>query len=267
MKIALAVVALFCVLYVGVLSWLWWKQRTFLYPAPAQSAEAAIRPEAGNSILRLKADDGVELYAFYRPARPGWPTLLFFHGNGDSLAGSQQATRALATRGYGLLLPEYRGYGGNAGAPTERGLYRDGAAALNWLTAHGIPGAKTIVIGNSLGSGVATEVAGAHPVGALVLISAFTDMPAVVRDHLPFVPAGLLVTDRYDNLRKVATLSCPVLVLHGAADTVISVRHGQALARARCGATLAIVSDAGHELAYTEAAQTRIATWLDTIGF
>lgn len=265
LEVALGALIAACVIYLAAIAWLWWNQRSFIYPAPTVHTREAVTPDIGSEVVRLTTDDGVNLYAFYRPARPGWSTIIFFHGNGDSLAGSQQATRLLAARGYGLLLPEYRGYGGNQGSPTERGLYYDGGAALSWLMSHGVAPDQTIVIGNSLGSGVATELASRNRLGALVLISAFTSMADVVRDHLWFIPARWLVRDRYENLRKLPRVLSPVLVLHGIEDTLISLRHGRALANARPKAILSTFSGAGHELAYTDASQEKIAAWLHRV--
>ena len=88
------------------------------------------------------------------------PVILFFHGNGDSVAGSAVAVQHVSPRpGYGAVLPEYRGYAGLPGTPNEQGLYRDARAARRWMTAQGITPARTIIIGYSLGSGVATQSA------------------------------------------------------------------------------------------------------------
>jgi fermentation-respiration switch protein FrsA (DUF1100 family) len=260
-KIALSVLIGFCAIYLGALALLWWKQRSFIYPVPPVSG-AASGVDRGSQLVRLTTEDGYHLHAIFRPARPGLPTIIFFHGNGDTLAGSQQATRVLAAQGYGLLLPEYRGYGGNEGVPSETGLYRDGRATLLWLVSQGIWAERIVVIGNSLGSGVATEIAATNHIGALILISGFTSMPDVVRAHLPFVPARWLVLDRYENLRKISHVRAPVLILHGSEDTLITTKHAVSLAHARPGASVQLMPGFGHELAYTDASQEQIAIWL-----
>lgn len=113
---------------------------------------------------------------------------MFFHGNGDSLAGAGTATKLLETRGYGLLLVEYRGYGGNPGKPSESGLYLDGRAAMAWLATQQTGPERIVLIGNSLGSGTAVQLAREGPVAALILISGFTSLADVVSDHYPWVP-------------------------------------------------------------------------------
>ncbi|CAN5331617.1 hypothetical protein BH09PSE4_BH09PSE4_06440 [soil metagenome] len=261
-KIALGIGAAALLLYLAVLAALYWNQRSFIYPAPANHSAAATPAERGAIDVRIATEDGLDLRAIYRPAPPGRPTVIFFHGNGDSLAGSQEATRGIASAGYGVLLPEYRGYGGNRGSPSEEGLYRDGRAALRWLASQGVRPEQTVLIGNSLGSGVATEMALQRRVGGLILISGFTSLADVVGLHLPFVPARWLVKDRYDNLGKIPKVACPILILHGTSDTVIPVRLGKELAGAASVASLELIPDRGHELAYARESQARIVLWL-----
>lgn len=120
-----------------------------------------------------------------------------------------------------------------------------------------------MLIGNSLGSGVATEMATEMPVGGLILVSAFTSLPAVAARHLPYIPARLLIRDRFDNLSKMKLLQTGhVLILHGRDDTLIPALHAAALARATPGAALELVDGTGHELAYLPQAQAIIARWL-----
>jgi uncharacterized protein len=246
-------------IYLALLVALFCFQRSFVYPAPKT---VIARPEAGFEDIRITTADGLKLRAFYRPARAGLPTLIFFHGNASDLQAGEYATRSLAAHGYGVMLSEYRGYGGNPGSPDEPGLYRDGEAALAWLAARGVPSGRIVAIGNSLGSGVATEMASRHRLAGLVLISGFASLDRVAAEHYPFVPARLLMLDRYDNLAKLQAIACPILLMHGTDDTVVSVANSEALARAHPAATLQLVPGAGHELAFIDVAQLRILQWL-----
>jgi len=257
-KIVLIAVGAALLLYVVLVGGLFLFQRSLLYPAPATRAE---RP-AGFDDVWIETKDGLKLRAFYRPAKPGLPTLLFFHGNGSDIEGSAYATRFLVAQGYGALLPEYRGYGGNPGSPTEQGLYRDGEAAMAWLVRKGIEAGRIVVIGNSLGSGVATEIAARHRIGGLVLVSGFASLVRVAGDHYPYVPTRLLVLDRFENAAKFPSITCPILLLQGTADTLVSVAHARALAEANRSATLELVPGVGHELAFRDASQARILMWL-----
>jgi pimeloyl-ACP methyl ester carboxylesterase len=258
-KAALRVAAAVLFLYLVLVGTLFWFQRDFFYPAPET---IPTRPEPGFDDIRIRTSDGLVLRAFHHPARAGLPTLLFFHGNASDLDGSEYATRLLVAQGYGVLAPEYRGYGGNPGSPDEQGLYRDGEAALAWLAAKGVPASDVVAIGNSLGSGVATEMASRHHLAGLVLISGFASLPRVSREHYPFVPAGLLVLDRYDNFAKIAAIHSPILLLHGTSDTVASADNSRAMVKAQPSAQLILVPGVGHELAFLDLSQSKILAWL-----
>lgn len=234
-------------------------QRRFIYPVPV-SVPAIAAP--GFEPVSLQTSDGLRLAAQYLPAQPKRPTIIFFHGNADSLAGSQVATIGLAKAGYGLLLPEYRGYGGNPGSPSEDGLNRDAEAAADFLRQRGVADGTMIAYGNSLGSGPATALATRRPLGGLVLVSAYTSLAGIVASHVAPLPVRALVFDRFDNLAKLRTSAVPVLVIHGDADRVIPVEDGRVLGIARTGVDYREVSGAGHDLAYQPAAQALVVAWL-----
>jgi hypothetical protein len=249
-------------LYLIVLVAIFVFQRSMIYPAPARHAALP----AGYHLVELHTADGLTLKAAYRAAADRKPTVVFFHGNGDSWDGAATATARLAASGYGVLLPEYRGYGGNPGSPSEAGLYADGRAALTFLEAQGVGERKTVLIGNSLGSGVATQLATEiHPAG-LVLVSPFTSLPDVAAKHFCWLPARLLVRDRFDNLAKIARVAAPVLVLHGKQDAIVPFADAAPLAESAKQGALIPFATAGHELAYTEAAQASIIDWLEASG-
>ncbi|WEK41771.1 MAG: alpha/beta fold hydrolase [Candidatus Sphingomonas colombiensis] len=215
--------------------------------------------------ITLRTSDGLTLTAAYHPAAVGRPTLVFFHGNGDSFEGSNRATDLLREQGFGVLLAEYRGYAGNPGAPTEDGLYRDGRAALDWLAARGIAGRDVILIGYSLGSGIASQLATERGVGGLVLIAPFTGLVDAASHHFPYIPVRLLLRDRYANLDKLRGRHLPLFVLHGDRDRVIPWQQGRKVAEAVPGAGLHILRDIGHEIAFLPDTQIRIARWVDSL--
>jgi hypothetical protein len=130
---------------------------------------------------------------------------------------------------------EYRGYGGNPGSPSETGLYADGAAALDFLDHQGIMPNRLVLYGESLGSGVAVRMAGQHEIAGLILEAPFTSVAQVAQYHYPFVPASLLVRDRFDSLSRIRAVKVPILILHGGRDTVIPMRFGRALLDAAPG--------------------------------
>ncbi len=179
--------------------------------------------------VQLTTADGLSLLAWYLPARADRPVILYFHGNGGNIGHRAARLQRFAGEGYGVLMPEYRGYGGNPGRPTEAGFYRDAQAAFDFLQREGISADRLVLYGESLGSGVAVQLAATQQIGALILESPFTSVAAVAQYHYPFVPAALLVWDRFDALSRIGRVKAPILVLRGGSDAVVPGRFSQAL--------------------------------------
>jgi len=161
-------------------------------------------------------------------------------------------TELAVAEGYGVLAAEYRGYGVNPGEPSEQGLYKDGRAALDWLLARKVQPSDIVLVGNSLGSGVATELATQIDPRALVLVAPFKSMAATAANTYPWAPVDWLRHDRFDNIAKVAA---PVLVVHGEMDELIPLPHASELARAAASAELVTLPGLGHNMAGTDEAQ------------
>lgn len=250
-------------LYLAAVLLLFLAQRAMIYPAPKGPAEIP----AGFERVVLHTDDGLALTAAWRPAAPGRRTVLFFHGNGDSLPGAAFATRQLAAAGYGLLLADYRGYSANPGKPSEDGLIRDGEAALAFLKTKGLPPKSLVLMGASLGTGVATQLAKAHPPAALVLASPFTSLADVGAAAMPWAPVRALMLDRFDSLGAMPHVSAPVLVLHARDDRLIPFAQGEALAKAAPHGQFLAFDRYGHQLQFEAEAQDAVVGWLEGRGF
>jgi fermentation-respiration switch protein FrsA (DUF1100 family) len=181
-------------------------------------------------VLGLETADGLVLRAWWHPpAGDGMPVIVFFHGNAGHLGHRGFKLRPFLDRGYGVLSLAYRGYSGNPGSPTEEGLYADARAALAYVDAADIDLSRVVLYGESLGSGVAVQMASERAVGALVLEAPFSSLADVAQSHYPFLPVRLLVKDRFDSLAKIAANAAPVLVLHGERDSTIPMRFGRRL--------------------------------------
>jgi pimeloyl-ACP methyl ester carboxylesterase len=247
-------------LYLVGVGLLYANQRSFIYLPPDRPW-----PEApGYQTVTYRTSDGLTLRALYRPAAPGKPTIVFFHGNGDSVSGSLVSTQAYGAQGYGLLLHEYRGYGGNPGAPDEAGLYADGRAARAWLAAQGVPAASQILMGFSLGTGVATQLSLEAPPATLVLISPYASVADVVAYRFGgLVPGHLLVKDRFVSKDKIARIQASILIMHDRDDRSIPVSQGELLASRNPKATLILFSGHGHQLGFAPEAQAAGLKWLN----
>ena len=248
-------------IYLALAAVLTLTQGRIIYPAPTGPGSAP----AGFGRAIYQTSDGLELAAGYRPARPGYPTILYFHGNGADWQSSLVATDRLTPEGYGVLAAEYRGYRGNPGRPSEQGLYRDGHAALAWLGEQGVAPSDIVVIGNSIGAGVATRIASETQPAALILISPFSSLTELAAEKIRWLPTGLLLRDRYDNSAALPAVESPVLILHGDADDLIPVAHARRLAATRPGTELVIVPGAGHELAWLPEAEWHALAFLERV--
>ena len=219
--------------------------RSMIFPA-SQAPFPEPRPEEGWSVSRYETTDGLRLAgAFFTPPAPDLPVLLYFHGNAEAAAHNLALAADLRARGCGVFLAEYRGYGGLDGSPSEEGLYADGEAALAELRRLGVPPPRVVLVGRSLGSGVAVELATRHRVAAVVLVSAYTslvDMGRIVVGPL----APLVVRDRFDSLGKIGRIAAPLVLLHGSLDDVVPVAMGRRLAAARPGARWVEVPGTSH---------------------
>jgi fermentation-respiration switch protein FrsA (DUF1100 family) len=241
------------ILWLCALALLWIFQRNLLYMAPRTPAGP---PPAGYAAVKIQTADGLRLTAWYRPAAPGHPTIVLFSAQGASLTWSAEWSEGFAESGMGLLLVSFRGFDGNPGAPSEQGLYSDGRAALAWLAAHGV--AKPVLVGVSLGTGVAAEMAaeatarpaiwpGAVEPKALVLLSPYESIPDMAAMRYPIFPVRLLAKDRFDTEAKMSALRLPVLVVHGEMDELIPFSQGLAVYnKAAAPKQFVALSDAGH---------------------
>jgi len=212
--------------YVGVAAVLYVTQRSLMYfpetihTTPAQAGV----PEAEE--VALTASDGVHITAWYAAPHDGKPIIVYFHGNGGALRYRAGRFKKLIGAGIGLVALEYRGYGGNPGSPTERGLIADGEAAYAFAAAH-YPVKQIVLWGESLGSGVAVAVAAHKPVGRVILEAPFTSAAAVASIRYWYMPVRLLMKDQFHSDRRIGKITAPLLILHGVRDYVVPFAMGE----------------------------------------
>lgn len=231
--------------YGSITAILLWLQGRLIYPLD-RIRNIAPNPDADRlEPVNIETSDGLTLTIRHQspPATDG-TTVVLFHGNGEDLSQRVHIAHALIEAGYGVLLAEYRGYGGNPGKPHEAGLYADGRAAIEFAYRHT---SHVVLHGYSLGSGVAVQLATEFPIDALILEAPFTSMVDVAQTRFPYVPVRWLLRDRYDSLSKIGRVNAPVLIYGGLADGLIPPRQFEALhAAARGPRQLALIPDANH---------------------
>jgi pimeloyl-ACP methyl ester carboxylesterase len=199
--------------------------RRFLFPAPTRATSAP----AGATTVEANTADGTVARGFRFDAPRSALTVVFFHGNGELAEDNAALARALVGQGYEVVLAEYRGYGVSraAGAPTEQGIYADAEALLQSLER---PRDHIVLMGFSLGTGVAVEMASRGWGRALILLAPYTAIPDIAARWIPFLPMRWLVRDKLDSRSKAAAIDKPVLVAHGDRDEVVPFDMGETVA-------------------------------------
>lgn len=216
-----------------LVGFMYFNQRNMMYFPSSTKPDIKQTGIIGLEEITVKTDDGLALYGWYlKPASVGKPTLVWFHGNGSHVGWAAYNMAPFLKEGYGILLAEYRGFASNPGKPTEEGLYKDARAFLNWLKATGTDEHSIILYGESIGSGPAVQMATEYKIHTLVLQTPFTSMVDSAGSHYPFLPVNILVKDRYDNLSKISKIQCPLIIVHGTADSIIPYKQGEALFKA-----------------------------------
>jgi fermentation-respiration switch protein FrsA (DUF1100 family) len=224
----------FCVqgviIYIAVLAILYLFQRNILYrPTHVYVTPAEAYAPRELHELAVTTQDGIALKGWYAPATTKPYTLVFFHGNGDSLRTAAGVAEPYILAGYGFLLTEYRGYSGMKGSPSEQGLYDDARAYIKNLIASGVKPQNIILFGHSLGTGVATQMATEFPVGGVILMSPYLSIVKMAQLRFPVFPASLIVKDRFESFKKIDAIHAPLLITHGENDFVVPFSQGQQL--------------------------------------
>ena len=216
--------------------------------------------------LRLATSDGIRLHGWWLKGR-GHAALVWYHGNAGNISHRLDNARELVARfGLDLFLIDYRGYGLSEGAPSEAGLYRDGLAAYEEARRRGFAPDCIVLFGRSLGAAVAVEVALAHEVRAIVLETPFRSLPAMARDHYPFVPR-FLIRSRYDTEEKIARIRAPVLILHGDRDDIVPLAHARRLFDlAPEPKRFHLIRGAGHNDTYVTGGEAYFEAWRGFLG-
>jgi hypothetical protein len=214
--------------FAGLVALMYVAQRALMYFPDRERTPPAAAGFAAAAEIELRTADGETLVAWHLPPQGDRPLVLYFHGNAGALAYRAERFRAFAADGLGLLAVGYRGYGGSTGRPSERGLIADAEATYTYVAAR-YAAERIVVWGESLGSGVAVALAARRPVGRVVLEAPFTSAADVGARVYWFLPVQLLMRDPFRSDARIGKVTAPLLILHGARDTVVPVDLGERL--------------------------------------
>lgn len=220
----------------------------------------------------ITCEDGNTINGLFAPGEDNTPVVLIFHGNAGNITHRDMILQGFNRLGCSVLLIDYHGYGKSEGTPSEKNLYLDGKAALEWLRKEkSREPAEIVLFGKSLGSGVAVELATQNSFKGLIIESPFTSIVAVARSHFPyrFFPVGLLLIDRFDNAAKINRIDSPLLITHGTEDTIVDTKESEKLfKRANTPKELYLIDGADHNnIQYYNPQKywATIAEWLEDL--
>jgi len=252
--------------YVCMIAYYFGMQRSFLYfPEKPYASLEELEIEDTFKEISYKTEDNIDLKGWYAPATKKSLTIIYFHGNADSLKSVYPIALPYIQEGYGFFIVEYRGYSGFSGKPTENGLYADGRAAVMKLFDLNVDISTIIPMGHSLGTGVATQMAVEYSLPSLILVAPFRSIVDVAQERYPYFPTSLLVLDRYDNEQKMKRLIGSVIILHGDTDAVIPYQQGQRLFdRSNDPKEFHLIAGRGHNDLFDDALPL-VLSWLEKI--
>jgi hypothetical protein len=240
----------FIVVIAIVLALVWTMQRRLMYfPTPGVPMPGEVGLTNVEQVT-FETADGLRLTGWFVAASGSSPrgTVLVFNGNAGNRAHRGPLAAALRKHGLQVLLVDYRGYGGNPGAPTEIGLAADSRAARAYLVGRpDVDASRLVYFGESLGTAVAVNLAIEHPPMALILRSPFTSMGDLGQRHYPFLPVRLLLRDRFAAIDQIHSIRVPLLVIAGGLDRIVPIEQSRRLYDAAMAPkTLVVIPHADH---------------------
>ena len=229
MKYLLLTLSWLLVAYIVIVVFVYFYQRKLLYH-PSENNYQDAKIEFDYEEIFIKVDDEIKLKSWIvKKDFKKFKTLVLFHGNAGHLSNRIYKINELNKLNINILLISWRGFSGNKGSPTEKNLYQDAKAAIKWLNEQKIENEQIILYGESLGSGVAVEIAKKNNFNGIILESPFTSIENSAKIYYPYLPVKLLLKDKYDSISKIKMINIPILIMHGKKDDVVPFAMGKEL--------------------------------------
>ena len=217
------------VAYLVVLVFIYFYQRNLLYH-PSENNYQNDEVEFNYEEVYIEVENEIKLKSWLiNKDFNKFKTLLIFHGNAGDLSNRIYKLNELNKLEINILLISWRGFSGNKGSPTEKNLYKDAEAAINWLNKKNVNNNQIILYGESLGTGIAVEMAKKNNFNSIILESPFTSIENSAKIYYPYLPVKYLLKDRYDTISKIKMVESPIMIMHGEKDDVVPFSMGKEL--------------------------------------
>ena len=221
------ILSIFVLIYILILISIYIFQRNLLYH-PSENNYSGDKITFSVEKIKIKTKDNIDLIAWYHKKNLNeYKTILFLHGNAGSLENRIHKINHFKDININFLIVAWRGFSGNKGKPTEDGLYEDARSSVRWLKTKGVDEKNLIIYGESLGTGIATEIAQNKNFAGVILESPFTSMIDAGKDKYPFLPVRFLLKDKYESDKKIKNIKSPILVMHGKIDNIVPFYMGK----------------------------------------
>ena len=221
------ILLLILIIYTFICIFIFFYQRNLMYH-PNENNYSGDNLEVKIEKVSIQTSDNINLLGwFHNKNLENYKTIIYFHGNAGKLENRIYKLNHFKDLDVNFLIIAWRGFSGNEGKPSENNLYNDGISAIEWLKKKGVTEKDIIIYGESLGTGIATEIAQNKNFAGLILETPFTSMVEAAKNFYPYIPVGLLLKDKYKNQEKIKNINIPVLVMHGEADQIVPFWMGK----------------------------------------
>ncbi len=227
MNFPIFILLIFVLIYLFILISTYLFQRNLLYH-PGENNYFGDQLLVSVEKVKIKTKDNIELLSWYHSKNNNdYKTILFLHGNAGTLENRIHKINHFRDMNINFLLVAWRGFSGNKGKPTEQNLYEDARSAVKWLESKGIKENNIIIYGESLGTGIATEIAQNKNFAGVILESPFTSMIEAAKNKYPYLPVKFLLKDKYESNKKIKNIQSPILIMHGKVDNIVPFYMGK----------------------------------------
>ena len=212
--------------YFIIILFVYFYQRNLLYH-PSENNYLNDKITFNYEEIFIETDKNINLKSwFIEKDLKKFKTILILHGNAGNLFNRVYKLNELNKLDVNILLISWRGFSGNKGKPTEKNLYHDAEEAVKWLNNRGAISKNIILYGESLGTGVATELGTSNAFGGIILESPFTSIANAAKIYYPYLPVNIILKDRYDSIGKIKNITTPILIMHGKKDNIVPQKMG-----------------------------------------